>query len=317
MELSIVIPVYNEEENVHILYDELDSVLCHTGKRYEIIFVDDGSTDNTLNILKSIHEKDKNVKIIRLKRNFGQTTALNAGFDFASGDVVVTLDADLQNDPKDIPKLIEKLDEGYDVVSGWRFERKDPWSKKILSLIANYLRKRFTGEILHDSGCTLKGYRKECLVDLNLYGEMHRYIPTILRWKGFKVGEVKVNHRPRMYGQSKYNYKRIFRGFFDLLSATFLMKFFTRPLHFFGFIGLFLFIIGTVVGMLNIAYYFIVVGKVGVGPILLLAALLVLAGLQFLMFGLLGELHVRAYFEQRAQKSYLIEKVFSSDRIHR
>lgn len=310
MELSIVIPVFNEEENLKPLFNELDPVLKSLEKSYEIIFVDDGSNDNTLSLLKELHEKENHITIIRLKRNFGQTTALSAGFDYALGNIVVTLDADLQNDSKDIPKIIDELNEGFDVVSGWRFQRKDPWSKKIISRIANYLRKKLTGEVLHDSGCTLKGYRKECLTDLKLYGEMHRYIPTLLRWKGFKIGEIKVNHRPRKHGRSKYDYKRIFRGFFDLLSATFLLKFFTRPLHFFGVIGLFLFTFGGLMGVVNIAYYFFTIGDVGVGPVLLLAVLLVLAGLQFLMFGLLGELYVRAYFEQRAQKSYLIEKVY-------
>jgi glycosyltransferase involved in cell wall biosynthesis len=314
MELSVVIPVYNEEENVQILYNELDSVLRGLGKSYEIILVDDGSTDTTTNILKSINEKDKNVKIIRLRRNFGQTAALSAGFDFAGGEVIVTLDADLQNDPKDIPKLIDKLDEGYDVVSGWRFERKDPWSKRILSRIANYLRKKMSGEVLHDSGCTLKAYRSHCLKNIILYGEMHRFIPTILRWKGYKIEEIKVAHRPRRHGKTKYNYKRVFRGFFDLLSATFLIKFFTRPLHFFGIIGLSLFALGALTGFINIVYYFITVGKVGVGPVLLLAALMILSGLQFFMFGLLGELHVRTYFEPASQKSYVIEKVYGNEK---
>lgn len=315
MELSVVIPVYNEEESLEILFNELDSVLVYLKKSYEIIFVDDGSTDKTLNILKSINEKDKNVKIVRLKRNFGQTAALSAGFDLAKGNVVVTLDGDLQNDPKDIPKLIDKLNEEYDVVSGWRFERKDSWSKKILSSVANYLRKKLTGEVLHDSGCTLKAYRKECLEDLILYGEMHRYIPTILRWKGFRVGEITVNHRPRKYGKTKYSYKRVLRGFFDLLSATFLMKFFTNPLHFFGFIGLSLFTLGVIIGILNVGYYLIIVGSVGgIGPILLLATLLVLAGLQFIMFGFLGELQVRIYFEKRRPKSYVIEKVYGGEK---
>lgn len=315
MELSVVIPVYNEEENVQILYNELDSVLRGLGKSYEIIFVDDGSTDTTINILKSINEKDKNVKIIRLRRNFGQTAALSAGFDFASGELIVTLDADLQNDPKDIPKLIDKLNEGYDVASGWRFERKDPWSKRILSRIANYLRKKMWGEVLHDSGCTLKAYRSYCLKNIILYGEMHRFIPTILRWKGYKIDEIKAAHRPRLHGKTKYNYKRVFRGFFDLLSATFLIKFFTKPLHFFGFIGLSLFLLGVIIGTLNIGYYLIIIGRVeGVGPVLLLAALLVLTGLQFLMFGLLGELHVRAYFEHCTQKGYVIEKVYGNEK---
>jgi len=226
VDISIVIPVYNEEENVEILHSELKEVM--NKYNYEIIFVDDGSSDNTFHNLSQIN--DDNLKIIKLRKNFGQTASLSAGFSNAKGKIIVQMDGDLQNDPKDIPKLIENLD-GYDMISGWRYNRNDPLSKKILSKFANSIRGLFIKERIHDSGCSLKAYKRECFEDIDLYGDMHRYIPALLGWKGFRIGEVKVNHRPRKFGKTKYNITRLTRGFLDLMNILFWRKYSERPLY--------------------------------------------------------------------------------------
>ena len=303
-DISIVIPVYNEEENIPVLYNKIKGIMKKLNKGYEMIFVDDGSTDSSFKALERLHRKDKNVKIVKFRGNFGQTAALNVGFKYAKSPVIVTMDADMQNDPNDIPNLLSKLKEGYDVVSGWRYNRKDPISKVFFSKLSNLLRSLVTKETIHDSGCSLKAYKRECFEDLDLYGEMHRFIPTLLRWKGFKVGEVKVSHLPRKYGKSKYNYKRIFRGFVDLVNAKLWMDYSTRPSYLFFKLGSFNILVAIVFVLYNIIRYGF---SFNVGPILLGAVLFFIIGVQFLSFGFLGEMQAKTYHSLK--KPYNIEKI--------
>jgi glycosyltransferase involved in cell wall biosynthesis len=307
-ELSVVIPVYNEEENVRILYEELKEVLSKVGKSYEIIFVDDGSTDRTFQILKELNEKDKTVKVIRFRRNFGQSAALKAGFDYAKGKIVVSMDGDLQNDPRDIPKLLEKMEnEDLDVVCGWRYNRKDPVSKKLFSKIANWLRRRLTKEKIHDSGCTLRAYKSECVKDLELYGEMHRYIPALLLWKGYRIGEVKVNHRPRVYGKTKYNWKRLIKGFLDLIVVTFWQKYSFRPIHVFGGFGLIFSFVGIFLFLYLIFLRFLYNVGLSDRPLFIVSILLIIVGFQFIATGILADIMLKIYNSDR--KPYLIERI--------
>lgn len=241
MHLSIIIPVYNEEKNVAQLHQEIINTLSKTNKEFEIIVVNDGSNDNTLIELTKL----KPIKIINFRKNFGQTAALDAGIKTAKGEIIITLDGDLQNNPADIPLLIQKIEEGYDVVSGWRWQRKDSLCKRIISRGANFLRHLFIHDYVHDSGCTLKAYRRECFENFDLYGEMHRFIPALLTWRGFKVAEIKVNHRPRIAGTTKYTLTRIIKGFVDMIAVWFWQKFSARPLHIFGGIGFVTFNIGS------------------------------------------------------------------------
>lgn len=286
---SVVVPVFNEEKNIPSLHREIVSTLRKLKKPYEIIFVNDGSTDNSLQVMKKL----KPLKIISLRKNSGQSAALDAGIKNAEGEIIITLDGDGQNDPKDIPRLLAKLNEGYDIVCGWRHKRKDPLSKKIVSKGAAFLRKFFVDDYVHDSGCTLRVYKKECFENLDLYGEMHRMIPALMRWRGFKITEVKVNHRPRKYGKTKYNWKRTIKGFLDMIDVWFWRKYESRPLHIFGTIGLFLtFLSSLLIGYLAIARLFFgyslsnriwpLVGFVGF-----------LTGIQFVIFGLLANLIIK------------------------
>jgi len=252
-----------------------------------------------------MHEKNRRVKIIRFRKNFGQTAAMDAGFKNAKHPVIITLDADLQNDPADIPLLLKKMDEGYDVVSGWRYNRKDSISKKIFSKIASLMRKALTKDRIHDSGCTLKAYKKECFNNLNLYGEAHRFIPTLLAWKGYRIGEVKVSHNERKYGKTKYTSSRIFRGFLDLLTLKFWQDYSTRPLHFFAKIGSFNILIGLLLILYNLVRYGFT--PAGVGPTLLAAVLFILVGMLFFGFGFLAEIIIRLFYSQN--KSYEIDRI--------
>ena len=242
--ISVIIPVYNEEKNVSILHNSLKKVLDKLKRTYEIIFIDDGSDDNTLKELVKL----KKIKIIKFRKNFGQTAAMSAGFRAAKGKIIISMDGDLQNDPKDIPRLIKKINEGYDVVSGWRFKRKDSISKKFFSKIANFFRRKLINDNIHDSGCSLKIYKKECIESIDLYGEMHRYIPALLGWKGFKIGEVKVEPHARKYGKTKYGLARVFKGLLDLINVWFWRKYSFRPLHIFGGLGVILTIFGVIMG---------------------------------------------------------------------
>jgi len=247
LDISVVVPVYNEQDNVQLLFKRNAEVLSRMKVRYEIIIVDDGSRDRTLQNLLQI--KDSHLKIIRFRRNFGQTAAMDAGFKAAKGKIIISMDGDLQNDPGDIPRLIEKMKLGYDVVCGWRKHRKDPILKHILSRGANLLRKCILNDRIHDSGCSLWAYKNECFDDLDLYGEMHRFIPALLEWKGFKVTELVVKHHPRKFGKTKYTMQRVLKGFLDMIVVRFWMQYSTRPIHLFGGMGVTMGLLGILVGI--------------------------------------------------------------------
>ena len=310
MDLSIVIPLYNEEENVEQLYTQLKAALEGTGQEYEIIIVDDGSTDGSFDILKRLHEGDERLKVIRFRRNFGQTAAFAAGFDRSQGQVVITLDADLQNDPADIPLLLEKIEEGYDVVSGWRLHRQDPFlTRRLPSMIANWLISKVTGVHLHDYGCSLKAYRREVVKNVQLYGELHRFIPAIASWMGVSVAEVPVRHYSRRFGKSKYGLSRTARVMLDLLTVRFLLSYSTRPIHIFGGLGLISFVGGIGLGGYLSFVKFALGQKIGDRPLLLLAILLMVMGVQLISMGLLGELVVRTYYEALDKPTYAVREV--------
>jgi glycosyltransferase involved in cell wall biosynthesis len=309
-ELSIVIPVYNEEENISLLYKELNEVLVKIGHSYEILFIDDGSTDTSFPRLKEFHDKDPAVRVIKFKKNFGQSAAMKAGFDHARGKIIVTMDADLQNDPHDIPALVQKISQGkYDIVCGWRYKRSDSFSKKFFSRIANRFRTLLTGETIHDSGCTLRAYTRESVADIELYGELHRYIPVILLWKGYHVGEIKTNHRKRTFGKTKYNWKRLNKGFLDLIVVTFWQRYSSRPMHIFGGLGL----IMGIAGILIVGY--LVIQKLFYGsvlsdrPLFTVGFFLIVIGLQFIAFGILADILLKIYYGQDHRKNYLVESI--------
>lgn len=309
MELTIVIPVFNEEANLVPLFDELKAAIA-TYKTCEIIFVDDGSTDSSFSILKNIQKSNKQVKLIRFRRNFGQTAALAAGFKYAEGDVIVTMDADCQNDPNDIPKLLAKIDAGHDLVSGWRYERKDRFfSRRLPSRIANFLISWTTDVKLHDYGCTLKAMKKEVAKSIMLYGELHRFIPAVASWMGVNIAEVKVNHRSRHLGQSKYGISRTFRVLLDLITVKFLLSYSGRPIHFFGLPGLVCGFIGFFMALyMTIERLFFGVALAN-RPLLLFAVLLILIGIQFIVFGLLAELQTRTYHETLNKPIFVVKEM--------
>ncbi len=300
--LSIVIPVYNEVANIQPLYRELLSVLEPIHQPFEILFVDDGSRDGSTQHLIRLHQADPRVKVIVFRRNYGQTAALDAGIKQARYELVVTLDADLQNDPRDIPRLLAKLHEGYDLVTGWRWKRQDPLLKHITSRFAHFLRFWFIRETIHDSGCTLKVFKRDCFKEFTLYGEMHRYIPALLSLRGFKIAELRVNHRPRRAGKTKYNLFRVFRGFFDLLFIKFWNDYSSRPIHFFGMIALFQFLMAGVIFLEQIIKA-IIVQSLTAGPLFILAVLLLITGLLTFLFGFLAEILIRTYYHDRPNYS--------------
>lgn len=306
-DLSIVIPAYNEEKNIIPLYKEITGVLKKLNRDYEIIFVDDGSKDRTFTLIESVTKKDKKVKVIKFRKNFGQTAALDAGFKNSKGKIIIAMDADLQNDPNDIPRLLNKIAEGYDVVSGWRYKRKDGFFKNSFSRIAHLLRALITKEKIHDSGCTLKAYKKECFKDLDLYGEMHRFIPSILSWKGFKIGEIKVNHRKRKYGKTKYGLMRLIKGLLDLIVLKFWMQYSARPIHLFGGAGILSLLLGFLIGTYLIIVRTIYKTPLYNRPLLLLVILLIVLGIQLFALGLLADIMVKNYYK-KGGKYYKIEK---------
>ena len=288
-ELSVVIPLFNEEDSLEPLYQEIRKVCDSLKSSYEIVFVDDGSTDGSFKILQTLHAQDDRIKVIQFRRNCGKADALAAGFSKCSGNLIVTMDADLQDDPEEIPNLIQKLNEGFDLVSGWKKKRKDPFSKRIASKLYNRLTARLTGLKLHDFNCGLKIYRKDVIRSIRLYGQLHRYIPALAHLDGFRVGELAVNHRPRQYGRSKYGFARA-TGVFDLVSILFLEKYMKRPLHLFGLIGLSSFTVG-----LGISGYLIVLRILDLidlskRPLFMVGVLLTILGFQFISIGLLGEM---------------------------
>lgn len=308
VKVTIVIPLYNEEENVELLYSSLKEVLESLDRETEIIFIDDGSLDRTFELLSNLKRSDNSIKIIRFAKNFGQTAAMSAGFNYAIGEVVVTMDGDLQNDPRDIPLLLEKIEEGYDVVSGWRVNRQDVFiSRKMPSVIANWMISLITGVKLHDSGCSLKAYRSDVVKNLRLYGEMHRFVPALASSMGARVAEVKVNHNPRKRGVSKYGISRTIRVVLDLMTVKFLLSFLTRPLQIFGLWGIAFSGIGFLV-CLYLSMLKLFFGQaIGDRPLLMLGVMLLVLGVQFIGFGLIGEMQTRTYYEVQNKPIYVIK----------
>lgn len=287
--LSIVIPVFNEEETLLPLHSQLADVLGGLGRTYEVIFVDDGSTDGSFEALKSIHGRDDSVKVIRFQRNFGKSDSLSAGFDAARGELVLTMDADLQDVPSEIPKFIRKIDEGYDIVVGWRHSRMDPQPKVLLSRFFNKLTFLLTGVNVHDSNCGFKIFRRRVLGDIHLHGELHRYIPSIAQFKGYRVGEVKIKHQKRLHGKSKYNSSRLLTGFMDLITVKTLMIHMRNPTHFFFLSGIVLMVSGLIAG-LYLVYLRLMDEAIGNRPLLLLSMLLLMLGFQMFSMGFFGEM---------------------------
>jgi len=305
--LSVIVPLYNEEGNVKELHKQVLSACKNLGKPFEIIFINDGSTDNTVKNCEGLSP----LTLIKFRKRFGQTAGFDAGIKQAQGEIIVTMDGDLQNDPKDIELLLEKMNEGYDVVSGWRWQRKDDFMKKLSSRMANLLRKVLVEDNIHDSGCSLKAYKRECFKDVDLFGEMHRFMPAILQFDGYKVGEVKVNHFPRIHGKTKYNWKRGIKGAVDMISIWFWRKYSSRPLHLFGGAG----IVFSFVGFLILAW--MAVEKIFFGASIaqrnwpLIGVFLVLVGIQLFVFGLLADILLKIYYKNRNTMNYSIKEIIN------
>jgi len=307
--LSIVLPVYNEEENIVPQYEHIVDAMKKTPYTYEIIFVDDGSTDNSFRLLESIAKKDKNVHVVQFRRNFGQTAAMSAGIDYAHGDIIIFMDSDLQNDANDIPLLVQKIEEGYDVVSGWRKNRQDKLlSRKIPSRIANWLIAKVTGVYLHDLGCSLKAYRGEIIRQVNLYGEMHRFIPVHASWIGASIVEVPVHHHPRKFGKSKYGIKRTFKVLIDLATVKFMGSYSTKPNYIFGGIGMILLFISCLSGITVIGMKLFLHHSMIRNPLLLLTVMLIILGIMFILLGILAEIMIRIYHESQKLPPYRVKR---------
>jgi glycosyltransferase involved in cell wall biosynthesis len=307
--LSIIIPLFNEADSIDLLYAELKDVISRQRYDAEIIFINDGSTDASMDKLKKIASVDKTVKIINFKRNYGQTPAMAAGIEHATGRIIVTMDADLQNDPNDIPLMIAKIEEGYELVSGWRKPRKDSFLRRILpSMIANYIISFVTGVKLHDFGCTLKAYRAEIIKGIKLYGEMHRFIPVYAAWTGTYITEIKTHHRNRLYGKSHYGFIRTIKVILDLLTVKFLGDFSTRPIHLFGGSGLFFMFSGSLIGIYVLYEKFHLHIFAHKNPLLLLAVFLFLIGFELVLIGLIAELIIRLYHEHIGNGIYTIKE---------
>jgi glycosyltransferase involved in cell wall biosynthesis len=311
--ISIVIPLHNEERSIALLYEELQAALEPLGEEWETVFVDDGSVDGSFAALTRLHEAHENVRVVRLRRNFGKATALAAGFGQAGGETVVTIDADLQDDPAEIPRLLVKLDEGFDLVSGWKTRRRDPLRRRVLSRIFNWVTGRVSGLRLHDMNCGLKAYRADVVRGMPLYGELHRFIPVLAQYRGFRVAELPVNHRPREHGRSRYGVERYVRGFLDLLTVSFIGRYQHRPLHLFGGLGLVLGLIGFAI----LVYLTIVKAlghSIGERPLLTLGVLLVVVGLQFFSLGLISEMLTSQHEETsggREQAEFHVDEILS------
>ncbi len=306
MKLSFIIPVFNEKQSLQPLYSEILENIDNY--KYEIIFIDDGSSDGSFEVMQELAGKDKNVKIIKFRKNFGKATSLNQGFEAAQGDIIFTMDADLQDDPKEIMNFINKLDAGYDLVSGWKKKRNDPIHKTFPSKLFNTITAKFFRLKLHDYNCGFKAYRKEVIKELDIYGEMHRYIPALADSKGFKIGEIPVNHRPRMFGKSKYGIERYIRGFLDLLTVKLVTSYTHSPLYLFGRIGTAFSIIGFLIGLYLTIMKFWFNQPLYNRPLLYLSILLIVLGLQFFSIGLIGELLVNQNRKQNKSKMISIEK---------
>ncbi len=312
--LSIVVPVYNEEESLPFLVNQLLDVLKPMEETFELVLVNDGSSDNSAEVIKNLSLEIPELVVVLLRKNYGQTAAMAAGFDISCGDIVVTLDGDLQNDPADIPLLVNKIHDGFDLVSGWRYRRQDAAiSRKLPSRIANRLIGKVTGVRLNDYGCSLKAYRKEVLTDMRLYGELHRFLPVLANIEGARITEIKVNHRSRQFGSSKYGIDRTFRVLMDLLTVWFMNRFLTRPMYVFGFGGIL-----AIIGSFITSFYLLIIkllgNDIGDRPLLLFALLLAVTGVQLFGFGLLGELQIRTYHESQGRPIYRIRNTFRGGR---
>jgi glycosyltransferase involved in cell wall biosynthesis len=313
-DVSVVAPVYNEVESIPLLLDAIASSLSESGLSYEVILVDDGSTDGSAQLLKQQAQTRNDLKAVILRRNYGQTAAMSAGFNNAIGKVIVTLDADLQNDPADIPMLLAKLEEGYDMVSGWRQKRQDKALTRLLpSKIANWIIRSITDVRIHDYGCSLKAYRAELVADMNLYGELHRFLPALAYIEGARITEMPVRHHARRFGNSKYGLSRTFRVMMDLLTIAFMKKFLTRPMHVFGLLGLVSMVSGGAISIYLTIVKFLFNEDIGNRPLLILAVLLLVTGVQLFCFGLLAELLMRTYHESQGRPIYRVREVVTKD----
>ena len=312
--LSIVVPLHNEQENIRPLYASLTSVLERGREPYEIVFVDDGSRDQTPSVLDEIYVKDPRVCVVRLRKNFGQAAALQAGFDAAQGDVVISMDGDLQHDPEDIPEFLAKMKEGYDIVSGWRVDRKDAWlTRRLPSRIANWMMAELSGVPLHDFGTTFKAYRRETIQNIRLYGELHRFIPALASWSGATIAEIQIKNVVREKGRSHYGLSRTLRVLLDLISIKFLLDYSTKPLHFFGLLSLLGTGAGGAIGLFLVYKKFFLHQAIMLehGPLIFVAMLLLLAGIQFLSMGLIGEMLSRTYYESQRKPIYTLREIKS------
>jgi len=310
MDISVVIPIYNESGNLSELVKGLNGVLRALGRSFECIFIDDGSVDDSYAVLKGLKKDMPEMKIVKLRRNFGQTQAMSAGFDHAEGDIVITMDADLQNDPGDIPAMIAKIEEGFDIVSGWRDKRKDPFfSRKLPSLLANKLISFLTGVRLHDYGCTLKAYKKHVVKNMKLYGEMHRFIPAIASMSGTKLTELRVRHHNRRYGVSKYGISRTLKVLLDLITVKFFLTYARNPMRLFGVVGLLSMFLGVVFIFVTVIMKYMKVLYVTGNPLFYMSILLEMIGAQCVLMGILGEMNVRIYYELLNKHTYSVDSV--------
>lgn len=308
--ISIIVPVYNERENLEPFLKSVAEALDPSGEEYEVVLVDDGSTDGSTAYMETLPARNPRIKVIQFRRNFGQTAAMSAGFDHASGDIFVPIDADMQNDPRDIPQILAKLREGYDVISCWRQKRKDPWlTRRLPSQLANTLISYIGGVRLHDYGCTLKGYRRDVVKHIRLYGEMHRFIPIYASWAGAKVVEIPVRHHARLSGTSKYGLSRTFKVILDLITVKMLGSYSTKPMYFFGGVGLMACAVASFFALWTLYDKFFAGVKAHNNPFLLLAVFLFLLGVQFVLMGLVAELLIRTYFESQGKSAYIVRKI--------
>jgi len=289
MDLSIIVPLYNEEDSVKELTEQIVNVLKDQKHSYEICFVDDGSTDESLARIKQLREKNQKIKVLSFRKNYGKSAALSEGFKMTTGDIIITIDADLQDDPSEIPNLIEKINGGFDLVSGWKKKRNDPITKTLPSKLFNFITARFTGIKIHDFNCGLKAYRKEVIKEIPVYGSLHRYLPVLAHWKGFAIGEIIVQHHARKHGVTKYGWRRFFDGFFDLFTVLFLTRYRQKPLHLFGFFGLISLTSGIIISLYLTVLWFQGHG-IGNRPLLFLGILLIIVGMQSFSIGLIGEM---------------------------
>jgi len=320
--ISVVIPIFNEEESIEELAECIIANLSGLKVSFELIFIDDGSTDNSMMVLSNLFSRYSFIKIYKCRKNFGKANALNVGFKYCSGEIIITMDGDLQDDPYEIPKLLKKLEEGYDLVSGWKINRKDPWHKTLPSKIFNFVTSLFAGIKLHDFNCGFKAYKRQVIKNINLYGELHRYIPAIAHWKGFKVTEIGVKHHQRKYGKSKYGIERFLRGFLDFTTVAFITKYITKPMHFFGKIGFLFSMIGFFINLYLTIIWIIrhlILGELHIlsnRPLLFLGILLLLIGIQFIFTGLIGEMLIYLHREQKNEiEGFVIDEIYDKDKI--